>query len=279
MSELATSRTIQAAMTMPLGQVSLVHEQWRSPYEHSGRSRQHHLQFSLSPFRETGQACFPETWGSKRFEPFGKLFHLPAEHVIHARSNCPEQKSIVYNFDAEALERWFDGSPDWSARQLERSLAMADPEISRLMSRIGQELRNPGFASETLIELMAAEIIIALSRRFRRLDSPSAKGGLSPWRLRLIDEFLEAHPDKASLTTLADACQLSVRQLSRAFQLSRGCSIGTFIAQSTMAEARRRLASGYALKNVAKDMGFSSASNFSAAFRRVTGETPRSSGS
>lgn len=277
MSELAASRTIQAESAMALGHVSLVHEQWGRPFEHSGRAREHHLQFSLQPFRETGAACFPEAWGSKRFEPIGQLFLLPAEQAVRVRSNCPEQRSIVYNFNAQALERWFDGSPDWSARQLERSLSMANPEISRLMTRIGQEMRNPGFASEALIELMAAEIIIALSRQFRGLDS-SSKGGLSPWRLRLIDDFLKAHPDRASLTELADTCQLSVRQLSRAFRLSRGCSIGTYIAQFRMEEARRRLASGFSVKDVAKRMGFSSASNFAAAFRRATGETPRSTG-
>jgi len=274
MSEIAAVRTVHAEVTMALGQVSLVREQWHDPYDHSGRTPEHHLQLSLLQFPENGRGCFPEAWGSSRFERIGQLFLLPAEQIVHVRSSCPEQKSIVYNFSAQALERWFDCGIGWTAPQLERSLAIVDPEIRRLMIRMGQELRNPGFAAEALIELIAAEITIALARQLRNVEAPSIKGGLSPWRLRLIDDYLEAHPAKASLTDLAEACQLSIRQLSRAFRLSRGCPIGTYIAQFRMEVARHRLASGAPVRNVAAELGFSSPSTFSAAFRRVTGEAP-----
>jgi len=274
MPEVESSRAIQAEVATALGQVSLVSERWHTPFEHEGWTEEHRLQLSLLQFRDNGTCCFPEAWGSKRFDPIGQMFLLPARQIVHARSNCPEQKSIVYNFGIPALERWFDRDIEWSVAQLERSLAIADPEIRRLMMRIGQELRDPGFASAELIELMTAEIIIALSRLLRKLDDGPAKGGLAPWRLRLIDDYLEAHPTGASLTDLAKACRLSVRQLSRAFHLSRGCSIGTYIANRRMEEARRRLALGSPIKTVAIDMGFSSTSSFSAAFRRTTGEGP-----
>jgi AraC family transcriptional regulator len=273
----AQTRIVHAQVATALGQISLVRDRSLADNEHMGRTPVYHLQLSLLHFPEHGRGCFPEDWGTNRFERIGQLFLLPAGHVFRARTTCPEQSSIVYHFAAEALEKWFEEGIQWNVPQLEHSLALADPEVRRLMVRIGQELRNPGFASEAVIELMAGEVLIALARQLRKVERPSLQGGLSPWRLRLIDDYLDEHSARASLTDLAQLCQLSVRQLSRAFRLSRGCSLGAYIAQYRMEEARRWLASGLPVKEVARHVGFNSTSNFSAAFRRLTGETPRAS--
>lgn len=274
-SDALAVRTVQADLATPLGQASIVQDRFARPYDQSGRTDYHHLQLSLLHYRENGRGCFPEVWGRGRFEPIGPLFLLPAKHVVHVRSDCPEQRSIVFSFGDHALERWFERGVEWSSSQLERSLVIADPEIRRLMMGIGRELRSPGFASEAMVELMGGQIIIALARQLRMVDSAAAKGGLTPWRLRLIDDYLAEHPAQSSLTALAEACGLSVRQMSRAFRISRGCSIGAHIAQRKMAFAQSRLAMGVPAKTVARETGFSSASNFAAAFRRATGETPR----
>ena len=44
-------------------------------------------------------------------------------------------------------------------------------------------------------------------------------------RLRLIDERLADDPSAPPLGELADLCDLSVRQLTRGFKVSRACSI------------------------------------------------------
>jgi AraC family transcriptional regulator len=65
-----------------------------------------------------------------------------------------------------------------------------------------------------------------------------------------------------------------VRQLTRGFRVSRGCSIGDYLAQARIDMAKRRLASEESIKAVAIAMGFGSPSNFTSAFRRSTGMTP-----
>jgi AraC family transcriptional regulator len=70
-------------------------------------------------------------------------------------------------------------------------------------------------------------------------------------------------------------CNLSVRHLTRGFRISRGRSIGSFLAENCVENAKRLLASGAQIKEVAYSLGFSAPSNFAAAFRRATGESPR----
>jgi AraC family transcriptional regulator len=63
--------------------------------------------------------------------------------------------------------------------------------------------------------------------------------------------------------------------MARGFRISRGCSIGGYVAASRIEQAKRLLASSQCVKSVAYELGFRSPSNFTVAFRRVTGETPR----
>jgi AraC family transcriptional regulator len=66
-----------------------------------------------------------------------------------------------------------------------------------------------------------------------------------------------------------------VRQLTRGFRISRGCSIGEYLAQNRLAHAKRMLAMNISVKEVAFSLGFATPANFSTTFRKATGETPR----
>jgi AraC family transcriptional regulator len=66
-----------------------------------------------------------------------------------------------------------------------------------------------------------------------------------------------------------------VRQLTRGFRASRGCSIGDYIASRRLDHAKQLLATGQSVKAIAYSLGFASPSSFCFAFRRATGQTPR----
>jgi AraC family transcriptional regulator len=100
------------------------------------------------------------------------------------------------------------------------------------------------------------------------------RGGLSALRLRLIDERLSDIAASPSLAELAALCDMSVRQLTRAFRESRGQSIGTYIAKARVEAAKHLLAGDRSIKSIAYHLGFTSPSTFTQAFRRATGETP-----
>jgi AraC family transcriptional regulator len=269
----APSHVIEAELATSLASVSLNRAHWLGPIDHVARADFHHLQLSLLP-QDRGRGCYLDRWSRNRFEPIGSLFLTPAEQRLHARSNCRDQQSIVCRFTNDALERWFDDGVGWSDRRLEASLDMAHPEIRRLLLRIGRELRTPSLASEAIIELLSAQIVIEISRYLLGVEEPRGSTGLAPWRLRLVDDYLAEHAPEASLGDVAKACGLSVRQLTRAFRAARGRSIGDYITELKVERAQRLLTSGMPIKVLAADLGFSSASAFSTAFQRATGESP-----
>jgi AraC family transcriptional regulator len=98
---------------------------------------------------------------------------------------------------------------------------------------------------------------------------------LSPWRLRLIEERLVGETAPPSVAELAALCNISVRHLTRAFRVSRGRSIGNYVLEHRMTHAKKLIETGMNIKSVAQAMDFTASSNFTAAFRRATGETPR----
>ena len=149
-----------------------------------------------------------------------------------------------------------------------------DVTIQTLLLRLAEEARHPGFASEMLVELIASQLAIELTRYKQKVAEESTSGGLAHWRLRLIDERLKELPVMPSLTELAELCGLSVRQLTRGFRASKGCSIGDYVASSRIGLARDMLSAESSVKAIAYTLGFSSPSSFCYAFRRVTGETP-----
>jgi AraC family transcriptional regulator len=143
-----------------------------------------------------------------------------------------------------------------------------------LLLRLEEETRHPGFASEALAELIAGQLVIELAQYYNSLhDRPSACG-LAPWRLQLIEERIMDLGEAPTLAELAAICNLSVRQLTRAFRASRGRSIGDYIAECRMEKARALLERGESVKAVSYSMGFASPAAFGYAFRRTTGEPP-----
>ncbi len=268
--------SVEAHRELPLGFARVVREQWQAPIDVCGAPPHHHLQLTLLAPPPSSRACYPDIWGPERFEPFGNIFLLPAHQRVHSVSDCRTQTSIVCALQPERMARWLDRDDlQWDERHLQQLLRIDNPRIRDLMLQLAEEIRAPGFAADALLELLAGQIVIELVRHVQGLDVLDIRGGLAPWRLRLIDERLAEPGPPPTLAELAELCGLSVRHLSRAFRISRGTSLGTRIAERRIEQARQLLATGMSVKAVAYTLGFSAPSNFTAAFVRATGYTPR----
>ena len=232
------------------------------------------LDLCLTPRPRNLRACYHTHSRLNRYQPLGSLFLVPpGESIRITGDGGPTQVSILCLLQPERLREWLDGDPRWTDGQLKASLDIRDDNIRQLLLRLARELREPGFARATMSELITAQIAIEVCR-YRQATGVTESGGMASWRLRRIDERLQHLANPPTLTELAGLCSMSVRQLTRSFRISRGCSIRKYVADCQLEHAKRLLAGGSSIKSIALSLGFSSPSSFCCAFRRAVMETP-----
>lgn len=268
--------TVEAELKIPSASAQVVRFHLPEPTDNAMRSvDMYRFDLCLTPRPRNTRACYPEHWGPHRFERLGELFVVPPGEAILAKSDdvC-EQSSVVCYLAPSILDNWYQDGLPWTGGSLLASLDVREANIRNLLLRLAEEVKHPGFASEVMMELIAAQLAIELGRYCSAGYAGPVSGGLAPWRLRLIDERLRDVCEAPTLAELADLCRLSVRQLTRGFRISRGCSIGEYVTRMRMEHARRMLAADMSVKSIAYELGFSSPSSFCYAFRKATGETP-----
>ncbi len=267
---------VEAEFKAPVASAQLVRFNFEHPIDLiAHKDDSYRVDLCLSPRPQNARACYPDHWHERRFERIGNLFLVPPSEALHTKSEgCCEQSSMLCQFNPGAMRTLLDEDLSWSDPQLMAGLDVRDANIQGLMLRLVQEAKQPGFASEMLVELISAQMAIELARFFSNASKPAGSGGLSAWRLRAIDERLREVREAPSLTELAELCHLSVRQLTRGFRSSRGASIGDYVANSRVDHAKALLGTDCSIKSIAYTLGFASPSSFCFAFRRATGETP-----
>lgn len=259
---------------LPLGRARILRFEPQS-IDVLGSSNSYRVDFSLTPRSGNGGVCLGSDWNVHQARPLGMLYVLPPGQTVRARGDCGSHSSMVCDFEPDAIDRWFDGDIRWTNRRVEAMLNITNPNMIDSLRRLSDELRHPGLASAMVCELLAAQIAIDAARHCKAADEAGRRGGLPAWKLKLIDERLAELGAAPSLRELADLCQLSVRQLTRGFRASRQCSIGEYLTRNRIEHAKRLLATDISIKEVALSLGFTTPANFSTAFRRATGETPR----
>jgi AraC family transcriptional regulator len=233
------------------------------------------LDLGLTPRPQNARARYCDRWGPHRFERIGQLFLVRKGERLHARNDPGTGRTVVCHFEPQSIRAWFGEEIAWTEPCLEASLDINAPAVKSLLMRMGEEARHPGFAHQPMLDSMTIQLAIELRRFFTGIGTDRAAGGLAPWRLNLIEDRLTSFASVPDLSELAGLCGISVRQLTRAFRVSRGCSIADYIAQKRVGEAKRLLAEGAQIKSIAHMLGFGAQANFSYAFRQATGLTPR----
>lgn len=268
---------IEAELSAPMATARIVRFELDQPTNRIFRRDQHYwLDMCLTPRPEKVRGCYSDRWGPHRFERLGEIFLVPPYEALHVRSDTGgNQVSIVCEIEAAAVNRWLDGDIEWTDRRLEAGLDIAHPYIRSCLFRLAEEARHPGPGSALLAEMVAGQLAVEVARYCEAIAEGPISGGLASWRLRLIDERLQQTGEVPSLDALASLCSISIRQLTRGFRASRGCSIGDHIAHSRIDMAKRLLGTSDSIKAIAFALGFASPSSFSYAFRRATGSSPR----
>ncbi|AXQ28500.1 AraC family transcriptional regulator [Solimonas sp. K1W22B-7] len=278
MGQAATaSMTVDAEILVPAATVQLVRFDMARPADNLLRDdKRYWLDLCLTPRPQNARACYRDHWSPHRFERIGKVFLLPPGETMQARSDgVSSQASILCHLQPEALRDGCGEALQWTDSRLQASLDIRDASVRSLLLRLATEARHPGFASQLLAELIIGQLSIELLRYCARVSEAPSGSGLAAWRLRRIDERLSEVAAAPTLSELAALCRVSVRQLTRGFRQSRGCSLGEHVANDRVERAKRMLLGDESVKAVAYSLGFSSPSSFCFAFRRSTGVTPR----
>ena len=145
--------------------------------------------------------------------------------------------------------------------------------VLKLKGQIGSGDPADRMYADALGGLLAHELL----RLYGTIQSsrPTYRGGLAPWQQRRVVEFIEQHlAEDISLDALAELVQLSPYHFLRSFKRSLGEPPHRYWMARRIERAKTLLANPRAsITEVAFQVGFSGTSAFSAAFRRITGQT------
>lgn len=150
----------------------------------------------------------------------------------------------------------------------------ADPRIQSFRTRFLQWATRTAPTSDAL---QAEELVLSLLRRAlsrggsrERMTAPSTKR-----LIRRTKEFLESNLSASiRLTEIARAVGASPAYLTDVFSRTEGLPLHRYLTQLRLARALIELPHAEDLSALALDLGFSSHSHFTFAFRRVFGCTP-----
>jgi AraC family transcriptional regulator len=188
------------------------------------------------------------------------------------------RKDICCLFPKARFEKLMNGPVEWSESNLRESVNLRSPDIRMALQRMGREVMWPGLATSIVMDLSASLIAVDLQRHFRRdrFWGRPISHVLTKRDLDRIDEFIHAHlAEQIYINDLASLCQLSVRHFSRLFKVTTGVTIANYVAKTRLEVAQDMLSNTKtAIKSVATKVGFSSVSNFTTTFKRLSGVTP-----
>jgi AraC family transcriptional regulator len=274
----ASAFTVEVALARPGVQLAICRYRWDSALPLSEfRSDMHYLDFALIHRRSEFEVAYLGRAHRDVFAASGDCCFVPAGHEMLVRCPQGEQRALTCLLDPEVLKQYFDW--EWTALELAHCVDIGDIHVRAGLSRIVEELSNPGFAADIVIDSTLSTLMVDLHRHFlgTRDTADLAGGKLSAHKLRFLAELIDTSPHPfPSVDWLASQCGFSARHLSRTFRHTTGRTLGGFVAEIRIARAKRRLAERHSLiKEIAHECGFQSQSAFAHAFRRATGLTPQ----
>lgn len=210
-------------------------------------------------------------------QQIGRVVFTPPDTQVFGRTHKPGKARLVScYYERSHSDSIIDSLVDLSQSQPQGCLSVPSALLPALMTRLMTEALSPGFMSAALVEALGRAVLLECAHALLADDRPQARGKLTPRHLRIVDKYLhELDHQTPSVAALAQACGFSERYFARLFREQNKQSIGQYLRAAQIAKAQSYLTeTELPLKEIAARLGFSAASNFSIAFRTVTGVTP-----
>lgn len=252
-------------------------------YEIPGRHEFHWHTSELSlTARLSGETSNLARFEGGRTEHFhvrpGQLLLLPPDHGTRGHTESAGTTRTAHLLvKPDWVAHATDGELDLSRLELRWSADVRNPLIVQAMLGLVREVEQPGplgrIYAESLMLGIVTELVrdnAALPRAPFRADHSTAR------RLQRVTEFIEANLGQdLSLPTLAAEACVSPVQFARQFKRAMGLSPHQYVLRRRVERATALLKNpDVCLKALAHEVGFSSQSHLTRAFRRVYGTTP-----
>jgi AraC family transcriptional regulator len=202
-----------------------------------------------------------------------KLTFVPAGHEYQESHDPRILPRIIYFYLDPSVIPWAAGV------ELVPRLYFEDRTLWDTAIKLTALLESAGADHRLYIEALG----VVLTHELAPLDlgaacpQKPARGGLSAWQKKTVTAYMEEHlAETISLAELAQLARLSPFYFCRAFKQSFGIPPHRYHTYRRIERAKALLASAMpSVTEVGIKVGFSETSSFTAAFRKITGLTPR----
>jgi AraC family transcriptional regulator len=206
-----------------------------------------------------------------------KLTFVPAGHVFRG-SQRPRVLTRTTYFYIDPRGPLADPDLRFGDIEFKPRLFFYDRDLWETALKLKSQVENPGPMHRQYAEALS----IVLAHELVRINSdaafraPVCRGGLACWQQKRVADYIEEHvADDIPLVTLAELARLSPYHFSRSFKQSFGMPPQRYHAHRRIERAKQLLASReLSITAIALDVGFGDTTTFSAAFHRLTGQTP-----
>ena len=249
----------------------------RRPFEYGFRAPCHLLIAAELAERYDGETFVEGLPRSTLRDLTRKLTFVPAGHDFRGsqRPRMLMRTTYIYIDPRGPLA---DPAVRFGEIEFKPRLFFYDRDLWEIALKLKSLVENPSSIHQRYAEALG----ILLTHELVRINgdaapcAPVSRGGLASWQQKQVAAYIEEHvADDIPLATLAELARLSPFHFSRSFKGSFGMPPRRYHANRRIERAKQLLANReLSVTAIALDVGFSETSTFTAAFHRLTGQTP-----
>ena len=249
------------------------------PFEYGFRAPCHLLIAAELAERHDGETSVEGLPRSTLRDFTHKLTFVPAGHDFHG-SQWPRALAHTTYFYIDPRGPLADPALRFEEIKFKPRLFFYDRALLETALKLKSLVENPGSMPRQYAEALGIVLTHELVRINGNATRPRAvsRGGLAQWQQKRVAAYIEEHiADNIPLATMAELVRLSPYHFCRSFKGSFGIPPHRYHAYRRIERAKQLLADReLPITVIALDIGFSDTSTFTAAFHRLTGQTPTS---
>lgn len=232
------------------------------------------LELALDGRPATGELYFKGSEG-RVGGAVGQLVYVPPSVPFEGRWGSGVETSLCCFFSPKAAAFL----PRLSDRELASAPALNSPRIVNLMMHMREELERRDVHHMVVLEGLGLQLAGLLARHFQILTysaSSVGQGRVPHAHFEQIIESLHGRRGTPTMMMVADELGYSEGHFGRLFQATVGLKFSDYVMDRRMRSAEEMLrTTTMSINDIASELGYDVPANFSRAFRRNLGVSPR----